>query len=167
MTARVSWYSFLSVKVHDCALHLQVKRVLPGTKSTRLPRWKEMMANTRYTRFEILSYWSSMLTYTSFRITQQLYEISKQTVFACSCLRRSRNILRHWPWFEARFYFFFKLIRQHCFKHSDRIQPTNLRPGHKTTRFRYWIETSVKHKESLRCMEIEGSMRTPSGKLKD
>ena len=46
-----------------------------------------------------------------------------------------------------RFFYFFKLIRPHCFKHSDRIQQKNLRPGNKTTGFRYWIETSVKQKK--------------------
>ena len=35
---------------------------------------------------------------------------------------------------------FFLLIRPHCFEHSDRIQQTILRPGNKTTGFRYWIE---------------------------
>ena len=42
----------------------------------------------------------------------------------------------------------FLLIRPHCFKHSDRIQQTNLRPGNKTTGFRYCIETSAKYKEN-------------------
>ena len=40
------------------------------------------------------------------------------------------------------------VIRLHCFKHSNRIQQTNLRPGNKTNAFRYWIETNVKYKES-------------------
>ena len=35
---------------------------------------------------------------------------------------------------------FVLLIRPDCFKHSDRIQQTNLRPGNKTTGFRYWIK---------------------------
>ena len=35
---------------------------------------------------------------------------------------------------------FFKLIGPHCFKHRDRIQQTNLRPGNETSGFRYWIE---------------------------
>ena len=45
-------------------------------------------------------------------------------------------------------FFLFLLIIPHCFKHNDRIQQTNMRPGNKTTGFRYWIETSVKKKES-------------------
>ena len=45
--------------------------------------------------------------------------------------------------------FFSFFIRPHCFKHSGRIQQTNLPPENKTTRFRYWIETSVKFKESV------------------
>ena len=56
----------------------------------------------------------------------------------------------------------FLLIRPRCFKHSDRIQQTNLRPGNKTIGVRYWIETrlSVKYKD----MVIEGSSNMASAK---
>ena len=43
-------------------------------------------------------------------------------------------------------FLFINLVRPHCFKHSDGVQQTNLRPGNKTSGLRYLTETSVKQK---------------------
>ena len=39
------------------------------------------------------------------------------------------------------------MIRPHCFKHSNRIQQANLRPGNKASGLRYFIGTSDKKTE--------------------